>query len=137
MPESKAPPTGGEGQTAKGKEYLSIALLAASVCLLLALAYFVNPKIAALTLNLAKIGAIAFGGMFTAIPLIQYELVDRLGLLSTKEFLDGIVMGQVTPGPIVITATFLGYKLAGFLGAAMATVAIFASDFFILSLLFG
>jgi chromate transport protein ChrA len=72
---------------------------------------------------------------FTTIGLIQLDFVERFQWVSTKEFLDGIVMGQVTPGPIVITATFLGYKLAGFLGAAMATVAIFTSDFFILSLL--
>jgi chromate transporter len=55
--------------------------------------------------------------------------------VSTKEFLDGIAMGQVTPGPIMITATFLGYKLSGFLGAAMATLAIFSPAFFIVTLL--
>ena len=94
-----------------------------------------DQRIAAIALNLAKIGAVAFGGMFTGIPLMQYELVDRLGLLSTKEFIDGIALGQVTPGPILITATFVGYKVANFLGAAMATLGMFAPSFFILVLL--
>ena len=128
---SKVPPR----EQRKGKEYLYVALLAAFVCFLLVLTYLADPKLATLTLGLAKIGAIAFGGMFTGIPLIQYELVDRLGLLSTKEFLDGIALGQVTPGPILITATFVGYKVANFLGAAMATLGMFAPSFFILVLL--
>ena len=77
----------------------------------------------------------AFGGGFTIIPLIQYEVVDHFHWASTKEFLDGIAMGQVTPGPIMITATFLGYKLSGFWGGAMATLAIFSPAFFIVTLL--
>jgi chromate transporter len=55
--------------------------------------------------------------------------------LSTKEFLDGIALGQVTPGPILITATFVGYKISGLLGAFMATVGVFFPSFFILVLL--
>ena len=134
---TQAAPLGGAstGGTTRGKEHLLVFLLAALVCLLPALAYLVDPRITALSLALAKIGAIAFGGMFTGIPLMQYELVDRLGLLSTKEFLDGIALGQVTPGPILITSTFVGYKVANFLGAAMATLGMFAPSFFILVLL--
>ena len=59
-------------------------------------------------------------------------MVDRFNWLNTKEFLDGILLGQVTPGPIMITATFIGYKLFGFLGAIIATVGIFFPSFFIL-----
>ncbi len=134
-PGKTAPPVGKPAGAAKRNEYLQVALLGALVCLLLALSYLVDHKIATLSLTLAKIGAIAFGGMFTGIPLIQYELVDKLGLLSTKEFLDGIALGQVTPGPILITATFVGYKVANFLGAFMATLGMFAPSFFILILL--
>ena len=131
-----APPTGVRPlEGAKGKELLHVAIIAAAVCLLLALSYLEDPKIATLALALAKIGTVAFGGMFTGIPLMQYELVDRLGLLSTKEFVDGIALGQVTPGPILITATFVGYKVANFLGAFMATLGMFAPSFFILVLL--
>jgi chromate transporter len=109
--------------------------LAAIIITLFAVCYFLNEQLFYLALIMAKVGALAFGGGFTTIGLIQLDVVERFQWVSTKEFLDGIVMGQITPGPIVITATFLGYKLAGFLGAAMATVAIFTSDFFILSLL--
>ena len=92
-------------------------------------------RLFSLAMTLSKVGALAFGGGFTIIPLIQYEVVDKFHWVSTKEFLDGIAMGQVTPGPIMITATFLGYKLSGFLGAAMATLAIFSPAFFIVTLL--
>jgi chromate transporter len=109
--------------------------LAAIIIALFFVCYFLNEQLFYLALIMAKVGALAFGGGFTTIGLIQLDVVERFQWVGTKEFLDGIVMGQVTPGPIVITATFLGYKLAGFLGAAMATVAIFTSDFFILSLL--
>jgi len=136
----KTPPTkpaspGSAPLEGKGKEYLVVVLLAAFICVALALSYLVDPKITSLSLNLSKIGALAFGGGFTAIPLIQYEMVDRFQWLSTKEFLDGIALGQVTPGPILITATFVGYKVASLLGAFMATLGIFFPSFFILVLL--
>ncbi len=67
-----------------------------------------DPVLGQLDLLLMKLGVLAFGGGFTLIPLIQHDVVDRLGWLSTREFIDGIALGQVTPGPIVITATFVG-----------------------------
>ncbi len=109
--------------------------LAAIIISIFLLCYFFHEQLFYLSLIMAKVGALAFGGGFTTIGLIQLDVVERFHWVDTKEFLDGIVMGQVTPGPIVITATFLGYKLAGFLGAAMATLAIFTSDFFILTIL--
>jgi chromate transporter len=101
----------------------------------LVLCYVINPQLTYLSLTLSKIGALAFGGGFTMIPLIQYEVVDHFHWLTTKEFLDGIALGQITPGPIMITATFIGYKLSGFFGALVATIGIFSSSFFILVLL--
>jgi len=92
--------------------------------------YFVHPQLFYLSLTLSKVGALAFGGGFTIIPLIQYDVVDRYQWVTTKEFLDGIALGQVTPGPVMITSTFLGYKVAGFWGALMATIAIFSPPFF-------
>jgi chromate transporter len=138
-PQSKAAAAGsapgGVPLEVKKREYLIILFLAAFICLALALSYLVDPRITSLSLNLSKIGALAFGGGFTAIPLIQYEMVDRFQWLSTKEFLDGIALGQVTPGPILITATFVGYKISGLLGAFMATLGVFSPSFFILVLL--
>jgi len=71
------------------------------------------------------IGTFAFGGGFAAIPLIQSRVVDQLHWLTLAQFRDGIALGQVTPGPVFITATFIGYKVMGFVGALVATVAIF------------
>lgn len=73
----------------------------------------------------SQIGAIAFGGGFTTIPLIQHIVVDGHQWLSLAEFRDGIAIGQITPGPVFITAAFIGYKVAGWLGAFISTIAIF------------
>ena len=136
IPPMKAGPPGkAPMEERKEKEYLIVVLLAAFICLLFIVSYLLDPRITALSLGLSKIGALAFGGGFTAIPLIQYEMVDRHQWLGTKEFLDGIALGQVTPGPILITATFVGYKVANLLGAFMATLGVFFPSFFILVLL--
>ncbi len=91
-----------------------------------------DPLLGQLNLLLMKLGALAFGGGFTLIPLIQEEVVARLGWLTTREFIDGIALGQVTPGPIIITATFVGYRIAGVLGAALSTLAVFFPSFLVL-----
>jgi len=66
-----------------------------------------------------------FGGGYVFIPAIQETVVQNLHWLTVKEFTDSIAMGQITPGPILISATFIGYKVAGVLGSIVATVAIF------------
>ncbi len=133
-----APASSPEGQRAAeyGKGgYPFLAVLAALIGAVFVVCYALNAELFSLSLTLSKTGALAFGGGFTIIPLIQYEVVDKYQWVSTKEFLDGIAMGQVTPGPIMITATFLGYKLSGLWGALMATIAIFSPAFFIVTLL--
>jgi len=124
-----------EQEKKKGKDYLLLGLLAGLILAGLLITYVLDPGLTYLCLILSKIGALAFGGGFTTIPLIQYEMVDRLNWLTTKEFLDGILLGQVTPGPILITSTFVGYKVSGLLGAFMATIGVFFPSFFILVLL--
>jgi len=66
-----------------------------------------------------------FGGGYVFIPAIQETVVQNLHWLTVREFTDGIAIGQITPGPILISATFIGYKIAGFWGAFIATIAIF------------
>ncbi|PKN71014.1 MAG: hypothetical protein CVU54_03270 [Deltaproteobacteria bacterium HGW-Deltaproteobacteria-12] len=73
-----------------------------------------------------QIGVFAFGGGFTAIPLIQHVVVDGMRWIDLTAFRDGIALGQITPGPVFITATFIGYKVAGISGAFVATVGIFS-----------
>jgi chromate transporter len=58
-----------------------------------------------------------------------HEVVDARGWLDSQTFMDGIALGQVTPGPIVITATFIGYQVAGLAGAVVGTVSIFTPSF--------
>ncbi len=85
-----------------------------------------------LALLMFKIDLMAFGGGFVSIPLMFHEFVEVRSWLDGPTFLDGIVLGQFTPGPIVITATFVGYLVHGISGAVLATAAIFLPSFFIL-----
>lgn len=66
-----------------------------------------------------------FGGGYVMIPTMNDLFVNQLGWLDSREFSDGIALGQVTPGPILITAAFIGYKQAGFIGALFSTISIF------------
>jgi chromate transporter len=94
--------------------------------------WVVVPGLARLCLAFLGIGFVAFGGGYSMIPLIQQQVVDTLGLLSTRAFMDGIALGQVTPGPIMLTATFIGYAGWGPVGGLLATLAIFSPSWAIL-----
>jgi chromate transporter len=85
-----------------------------------------------LALLMSKIDLIAFGGGFASVPIMFHEIVESRSWMDASTFLNGIILGQFTPGPIVITATFVGYLVDGLLGSIVTTVAIFLPSFLIL-----
>jgi chromate transporter len=82
-----------------------------------------------------KIGLVMYGGGYVLIAFLQQDLVDRQHLLTSQQLLDAVSIGQVTPGPLFTTATFIGYLLAGHGGAISGTVGIFLPGFLLVALL--
>lgn len=83
-----------------------------------------------------KLGAFSFGGGYAMIPLIESEIINKYGWLTNAEFVDIVAISEMTPGPIAINvATFLGYRVSGVLGSAVATLAVVLPSFFVMSLL--
>jgi len=82
-----------------------------------------------LFLTFLKIGAVLYGSGYVLLAFLRDDLVERLGWLTDRQLLDAIAVGQFTPGPVFTTATFIGYVLAGSVGALLATVAIFLPSF--------
>jgi chromate transporter len=78
-----------------------------------------------LFLVFASMSVMLFGGGYVFIPMIQEIVVNGHGWVTTQEFIDAIAMGQITPGPILVSAAFIGLKVAGFTGAVVATVGIY------------
>lgn len=82
-----------------------------------------------LALSCLRVGTFVFGGGPVMIPLLEHDVVYRYGWLSPREFVDAVALGQMTPGPLLVSATFVGYKINGLLGAVVATVCIFLPSF--------
>jgi len=96
-----------------------------ALAVLLAITFWLVDGTWSLFATFFKIGLLAFGGGFTAIPIIQNVVVDGMHWLDLTAFRDGIALGQITPGPVFITATFIGYKVQGIIGAVISTIGIF------------
>ncbi len=78
------------------------------------------------------VGAFSFGGGLTLIAFIQEQVVNQYQWLTHREFIDGLALGQFTPGPILMVSAYVGYKLAGVAGAAVAAAAIFLPAFILM-----
>ncbi len=85
---------------------------------------------AELLFSMFKVGAVAFGSGFTIMPLLQQEAVISHHWVTMQQFADGIAFGQITPGPFLITSTFIGYKVSGIWGSIIATFGMFFPSFF-------
>jgi chromate transporter len=88
-----------------------------------------TPGLWALGIFFLKVGAFSFGGGLSMLAFVQDQVVNQLGWLTPQEFLDGLALGQLTPGPILMLAAFVGLKLDGVTGAAIAASAIFLPSF--------
>src|SRR5690606_19100771 len=100
--------------------------------------YFPDPtggELARLFLGFLKIGAVLYGSGYVLLAFLQGEFVVRLGWITESQLLDAVAVGQVTPGPLFTTATFVGYQIAGLPGAILATVGIFLPSFALVALL--
>jgi chromate transporter len=86
-------------------------------------------SLAALFLVFLKAGSLLFGSGYVLMAFLRNDLVERLRWLSSAQLLDAVAVGQFTPGPLFTTATFIGYQLGGWAGAAAATVGIFLPAF--------
>ncbi|HEU5320217.1 MAG TPA: chromate transporter, partial [Methylomirabilota bacterium] len=76
-----------------------------------------------------KFGAVIYGSGYVLFAFIQGDLVDRLGWITQQQLVDALAVGQLTPGPVFTTATFIGYLVGGVGGALLATLAIFLPGF--------
>ncbi|MGQ9676472.1 MAG: chromate efflux transporter [Chloroflexota bacterium] len=110
----------------------TLAALVAVLALGYLVLYLAQPALFELASLMLVIDLFAFGGGFTSVSFMFHQVVDVKHWLDGPTFLNGIALGQITPGPIVITATYVGYLLYGFVGSVIATFSIFLPSFLIL-----
>jgi chromate transporter len=122
-------PDGIPAKTSGRNSFVPILGLLTALGLGLLTLYLLRPDLFGLALLMIKVDLFAFGGGFASLPLMLQQVVHVRGWMDAKTFMDGIALGQVTPGPIVITAAFVGYVSHGLPGALVATVAIFSPSF--------
>lgn len=118
-------------KTEDSRAYKLPLILTGAVLVLGGLALLL-PQTRELIWVMLKIDIFAFGGGYVSMPLLLHEVVESRHWMSEATFMDGIALGQITPGPIVMTATFVGYLTHGVTGACVATLAVFTPSFLVL-----
>lgn len=111
--------------------YRPVLIIIAFAILALAIIFFTNRDLFDLAALMLRIDLFAFGGGFASVPIMFNEVVNLHSWMDSRTFLNGIALGQITPGPIVITATFIGYLLYGLIGSIIATTSVFLPSFLI------
>jgi len=94
-----------------------------------------EPTLGRIASLFAAIGAVTFGGGLTMIALLEEHVVNHLHWLTPREFVDGLALGQLTPGPVLMLAAYVGYKVLGITGAVVAAAAIFLPSFVLMLVL--
>ncbi|WMW67160.1 chromate efflux transporter [Nitratidesulfovibrio liaohensis] len=102
----------------------------AGVAVALAVLAALRPDLFALAVSMLRTDLVAFGGALAALPVMRHEVVHLRGWMSDAAFLDGVAIGQVTPGPIILTAAFIGWQVDGPVGSMVAGLAIFTPSLF-------
>ncbi|MXZ21953.1 MAG: chromate transporter [Caldilineaceae bacterium SB0665_bin_25] len=102
---------------------------------LLAAAAIPGLTLGALGLFFLKVGSVLYGSGYVLVAFLEGDLVHKYGWLTQQQLLDAIAIGQFTPGPVLSTAAFIGYVLAGIPGAAVSAAAIFAPSFVFVAIL--
>jgi chromate transporter len=120
----------GKLSKARTFRFFLIMLLVVAVCS--TILFFVNKEYFSLATVMLRIDLFSFGGGLAAMPIMYHELVDLFSWFDEKTFMDGVILGQVTPGSIIIAATFFGYMHFGIIGSIVATVCVFTPSFLIL-----
>jgi len=114
----------------KTLRFFFVLILIVSICA--TALYFINKDYFTLALSMLHIDVFSFGGGLAAMPIMYGILVDTLGWFTDEVFMDGVILGQVTPGSIIIAATFFGYMHFGLWGSILATLCVFTPSFLIL-----
>ena len=96
---------------------------------------WLDNRLVLLGLFFLKVGSLLFGSGMVLFAFIQRDVVDRYGWLSQQQLINAIAVGQMTPGPVLSSATFIGYLVSGWPGALVATVAVFVPSFIIVALM--
>lgn len=121
---------GGSSWTSRLRWFGAIAVTSAAAEPLLT-----RPSLSRIALFFLKVGAVLYGGGYVLLAFLEQGLVHQRAWLTHQQLLDAVAIGQFTPGPVLSTATFIGYILGGTPGAAVATLAIFLPSFFYVALL--
>jgi chromate transporter len=117
-------------------QWKNIIIICITILLFFILVDF-NKDLLSIAITFFKIGTLSFGNGFTMIPLIQQEVVNTHHWLTLDQFMVGVALGQMTPGPVTITATFIGYKVMGLIGAVVGTLSIYVPSFLLVAITFN
>jgi chromate transporter len=96
---------------------------------------WLDDRLVQMGLFFLKVGSLLFGSGMVLFAFIQHDVVNRYGWLSQQQLIDAIAVGQMTPGPVLSSATFIGYLVSGWEGAVVATIAVFLPSFIIVMLM--